>query len=883
VSEAVKTAENPVGVDLSGALSQEKQLAREVRGGMQSLTVAVKNTALYPENSKIRQASTHKFFEWITAYLDANESLKLFVDIETFLCLGEPVLTEKSVESAIIFPFFRDGVQWIEFLDGLPEAEMLTLLDHLTRFRMLKEEDEDDLVTAMWGSDFQYIKYKTANEFWEIDPVTEISAMKVSLATLDGPADDSEQRLLVKGAARKGEAASSGRAAIGALLSWIAQPREKRTKPFPAAPERDDLRPPDTGSERGDVGGDSPKKAESGAGIRREGSWDLNTGDRSLLENLLTEEARKANYRLGLDLAIALLDQVSDPENRSRILMFLTETVRFSLARAEFTLIMGIIRKLEKRVAAHGPLLSGVMEEFTAWASSPEVLDGLARLEEKAANLPVEERISLNQFLAFLPPAAAGVLAETAYRIKDVHLRAQLLGAVADRAPLGGAELAQIVNTALTKDDLLTILKDVQRKNKKDSQPFLSGLTKHAHPDVREFSAAMLLEDEPELIVGLPHLLNEAEPRTARRVHFLLGRRPNVQVEGAIMKFLQSGRDLQMNRSSETVLLNFRTLGLSAASPLALEFLKGYLKKDLKTLFGVSGETESLYRKGAVLALLLMQSDLGQGAILDDLSHSWHRSLKTAYREADDEAREILKMLHKETIPREPKIQSAAPAAAGVRVTGRVDVEALPVTGEVATSDIKLKQIRRIKSLKALKSLNDRDKGRASEEPVAEGSRIPEQSPPRAIRRVNRGSPASPSEAPGSGNGGSGTLPSRTPAPSGSASSPPGSASPPPGSASPPPGPPPPPPGPPPPPPGPPPPPTLEAPDSAADPPLRAASDPAAAVSAPAASNPASNSLAGGIQTPPPPSAPLGGGDKIGAPPPAAKMTKPADPRERSR
>ena len=146
--------------------ARERDIALDVKAGLQLFVVAVKNCGLYPENNKIRQISVEKVYEWFTAFLDEHETLRLFVDMDGFLFQGVQVLQEKPGESAVIFPFFRDGVQWIEFLEGLESKELLTLMEHMNRFRMRREEDEDDLVTAMWSSDFQCIKYKTANEFW---------------------------------------------------------------------------------------------------------------------------------------------------------------------------------------------------------------------------------------------------------------------------------------------------------------------------------------------------------------------------------------------------------------------------------------------------------------------------------------------------------------------------------------------------------------------------------------------------------------------------------------------------------------------------------------------------------------------------------------------
>jgi hypothetical protein len=604
---------------------------------------------------------------------------------------GNAVLSEKPGESTITFPFFRDGVQWVEFSDGLAEAEMMHLLELLTRFRMLKEEAEDDLVTAMWGAEFQHIKYKTANEFWDIDPVTEIAALKVSLASQGASDLPGSQQLMVQGDPRASAQEldrKKKKNALGALLSWMANPAAKSPAGGNFGADGD-LRPPE-----GDPGGEGGAQGDDGQG--RSGSWELSGSERSFLDQLANEEARKGFHALGMELALALFPLAGAQEAIPSITKFLAESVRFCLARAEFTIAVGMLRRMEWLASSGGPGLAGSVALFRRLVSSQEILDWLALGEGRSEALPVEESISLNQFLAFLEPDCAKALAEVAAKVKDAHLRAQVLGAVADRAHLGGEELAPFVSTALAKDDILTLMQDINRKNKEGAGPFLMGMSRHVHPDIRNFAVKILLDGNPGLILSLPHLLAEPEPRLARQIHHFLGKGPNANVEKAIIDFLRGSRELQVNRSPETVLLNFRTLGLAAATSQAVAFAAGFLQRSFKTFLGLAGETESLYRKGAILALLLMGPPLGQREILEDVSHSLFRGLKKAYSVAEEEAAPILQS--RARARREP---SEAPQ---VLAGAKVDVMALPTTSEVATSDIKLKDIRRIKSLDTLRS-----------------------------------------------------------------------------------------------------------------------------------------------------------------------------------
>ena len=159
---------------------EQNELVAEVKAGLTLLVVAFKNYALYPESNSIRRTSLMKVYEWLVNFISNNDNLFLLIAKDSLLFQGEVVLQDKPNEQALIFPLFRDGVQWLEFSDGITVEELETFVTLLGRFRVLKEEAEDDLVTAMWEAGFSNINYKTADEFWETDPLIDINSLKVA-------------------------------------------------------------------------------------------------------------------------------------------------------------------------------------------------------------------------------------------------------------------------------------------------------------------------------------------------------------------------------------------------------------------------------------------------------------------------------------------------------------------------------------------------------------------------------------------------------------------------------------------------------------------------------------------------------------------------------
>ncbi|MDR1166760.1 MAG: hypothetical protein LBO66_12995 [Deltaproteobacteria bacterium] len=635
----------------------DQDVAAEVRAGLQIFLVAVKNCALYPENNKIRQASLAKAQEWFAGFLDERENLKLFVDIDGLLYQGVNVLQEKAGETNVFFPLFRDGVQWIEFQEGLDAAELNKLIELLIGFRMLKEDDEDDLVTAMWGAELQFVKYKTANEFWEIDPITEIASFKVGFAAPGAqpktPADSLKTMAPIAGPGEKG--VSRGPNVIGALFSYLGSDSRGNREASLMFPKDSQLLPPRTGLSDG--GGDreaaNPGPENYGSGFDHgAASWELNDSERTVMEDLLSDEARLSQLNVGLDLTLALLVERQDPPGRALVLKFLAEMVRFSLAKGEFQSIYFLLRKFEGLIRAAAPALDHLRAEFQARLSTVQVLDGLAHYEAKITSADAEKLVYLGKILNYLELGASRALAEIAAQIKDETLRAQVLAAVAARARAGGLELALHLNVTLAPKDLVTIVGSLAETDISQVAPFLIGLSRHVRPEVREAAATALLSHDTNLIVSTPHLLAEPESRLQRQIYWLLGQKRSAVVEKAIVKFLRNTLELGIARPPDALLVAYRTLGLCAVSAEAVNFCgNSLLKKNARAFFGVADENERAHRVGAALALIFLSPGLGQDDILARASKSFFRGLKRAYEEAKAEADAYYRMARPNSEP----------------------------------------------------------------------------------------------------------------------------------------------------------------------------------------------------------------------------------------
>ena len=156
------------------------ELIASVKTGLNTFMVALKNVGLYPASNNIRRQAIENIRQWFETWFTDNEALHLVVEKDRFLFHGVEVLTDKPAEPTVVFPFFRDGVQWLEFHEGITSQEIESFVNLINTFRIIREDAADDLVTAMWEADFDFVKYETAGEFWEVDETIDIAAIKVN-------------------------------------------------------------------------------------------------------------------------------------------------------------------------------------------------------------------------------------------------------------------------------------------------------------------------------------------------------------------------------------------------------------------------------------------------------------------------------------------------------------------------------------------------------------------------------------------------------------------------------------------------------------------------------------------------------------------------------
>jgi hypothetical protein len=157
----------------SGPTDEELQAAEKL---LTSLQLARKNYSLYPENHVNRERALEQFWLRLDQYLRAHGNLRVELTKDKIFFQGEVILSEPAEEGSLPFTFFRDGIQWLEFQSGIDGTEAKKFLELLNKYRILTDEPEGDLVTALWEARFPHIQYQVADFFWGAEPDIDLTS-----------------------------------------------------------------------------------------------------------------------------------------------------------------------------------------------------------------------------------------------------------------------------------------------------------------------------------------------------------------------------------------------------------------------------------------------------------------------------------------------------------------------------------------------------------------------------------------------------------------------------------------------------------------------------------------------------------------------------------
>lgn len=176
------------------ALSQQK--VDDTRKLFSYLLLTNKNLFLYPENHNIVKDYIHQLYLKLYTYILKYGDVTIEIERERVICQDVGVQSGLSEEGTLTHTLFRDGIEWLQFNEGIEPEELHKVLLIIHKYSVQAEEPQGDIVTDFWEARFEHVQYKAVDFFLQ-QPQTKLASgsesATIAAATDGQPQDDQLQ------------------------------------------------------------------------------------------------------------------------------------------------------------------------------------------------------------------------------------------------------------------------------------------------------------------------------------------------------------------------------------------------------------------------------------------------------------------------------------------------------------------------------------------------------------------------------------------------------------------------------------------------------------------------------------------------------------------
>jgi HEAT repeat protein len=550
---------------------QTAQEFRAVEAVITSFMMAAKNYSMYPESHATCQNFLQTVKSRIDAFIENYGDLRFEVMKDRLLYKAEPVQKDDPETGALAFPLFRDGIQWLEFRQGLELWEISGFFKIFNDYKSLKEEAEGDLVTALWEMDFPHLLYEATDVLWKAETLTDFSSFNVM----------------------------------------------DRETPDAAVQEQAD---------------DEPEGSDAGIGMALSTMdstiWELSPEESHILSQMVAQEERQIGTPDVLDVLEIILRTQNQAEDYSIILEFITQEFKNALAQGNFQMALDFLESLQQTYHANKiekPWTRPLLDGFFVTISGTQVLGGLKQVlpgfdPRDTDRIKVFRRL----FLRF-PPAAITALAPLLLEELSKPVERQLMEIIGSLALKDIHPLEQLLDRpeeALVRK-LVFILGHIKGEK---SEQILLEMTHHESARVRLEALKALTRRDENLTEKLFPLIEDPVLPIRRLMWNYLEDHQDPETGNLIRNYLDHKK---IRREDHEQILNcYKTLAHCDSRGFVPFLRESLISRGLDFSFD-----RSIRRRGAALALLELDSEEAQ-EVLKRASKSLFPSVRSAYRNA---------------------------------------------------------------------------------------------------------------------------------------------------------------------------------------------------------------------------------------------------------
>ncbi len=175
----------------------DKELIRRAEDILNCMANAVSAMKLFPSDHATVRNFVDALSEKFDSFFKTYARLEVGVDEFSFTCAGQVVYTDETTLKSLPFFFFKDGTQILYFYRGLDRRELVEFLE-LVKAVAQKPGGDNDIVAALWESDFSNIQYYAPDEFLENQILAEKPETQSEQNLPELPSDLAHETLEVK-------------------------------------------------------------------------------------------------------------------------------------------------------------------------------------------------------------------------------------------------------------------------------------------------------------------------------------------------------------------------------------------------------------------------------------------------------------------------------------------------------------------------------------------------------------------------------------------------------------------------------------------------------------------------------------------------------------
>ena len=542
------------------------------------LLLAGKNVSLYPKGHSISINSIRQFHETLEAFIRQYGDVKIEFERDRVTCQGLEVHTGPSEEGTLPFTLFRDGIRWLEFIEGIELEEIREVLSLINRYSVLTTEPEGDIVTAFWESHFDHVLYK-ADDF------------------ISGQAGDPDEFFSEHKADK-----------IDILSKPDTMPRTNETITVTITEDKP-VSP----------GGPAIDTAPSGAIILDGESFVLTPREQIELQEMVSrEEGSSATEHLNMLLDMFLQHQ--EKKDFNIVLEVLLEEFEVTFARNDFDaalIILDGVRKILDSGRMREPWEKPLIESFYKDISSDSKC--LKPLKNIWSSLNAQQIETIERILQHVGPESVETL---------MHLL--LFGQPSQLEQITENTIVSLINKDMScLDDLIKnpdnrisekLVHVLSRLEGDKPLKYLMKLARHSSASVRRLALKVIGKTHSDQISTIFEFIEDPDISVRRLILTQMSQTRNEIAEDLLMQYLQSKKFGATQ--TEFIKECFLTLG-KCGSLRSVPFLS----KILLHRKWLAGFKKSAHREGAALALVALKIPEAQ-QIIEAAGRSFHPGLR---------------------------------------------------------------------------------------------------------------------------------------------------------------------------------------------------------------------------------------------------------------